>query len=91
MKKMVAGSILVVGLFSLTGCFEQEIKTAEYFKTHPDEMEKVIAKCQKAEKMTDSQKQECENAFKAQAMLNYFKPMSRSLFEDEPQDPNKTK
>ena len=56
MKKMVAGSILVVGLFSLTGCFEQEIKTAKYFETHPDEMEKVIAKCQKAEKMTDSQK-----------------------------------
>lgn len=91
MKKIVASGILLVGLFSLTGCFEQEIKTTEYFKTHPDEMEKVITKCKKAEKMTDSQKQECENAFKAQAMLNYFKPASRSLFEDEPQDKNTTK
>ncbi|CDF65938.1 EexN family lipoprotein [Campylobacter fetus] len=91
MKKIVASGILLVGLFSLTGCFEQEIKTAEYFKDHPDEMEKVIAQCQKAQKMTDSQKQECENAFKAQAMKNHFKPASRSLFEDEPQDKNKTK
>ncbi|WKW30227.1 EexN family lipoprotein (plasmid) [Campylobacter fetus subsp. venerealis bv. intermedius] len=47
MTKIVAGGILVVGLLSLTGCFEQEIKTTEYFKTHPDEMAKVIIKCKK--------------------------------------------
>lgn len=91
MKKVVAYGILLISLFSLTGCFEQEIKTAEYFKTHPDEMEKVVSQCQKAQKLTDSQKKECENAIKAQAMKNYFKPASKSLFDNEPQDINKTK
>ena len=91
MKKMVAGSILVVGLFSLTGCFEQEIKTAEYFKTHPDEMEKVIAKCQKAEKMTDSQKKECENAFQAEAMKRMGTALGDDFFKDENSNKNKTK
>ena len=91
MKKMVAGSILAVGLFSLTGCFEQEIKTAEYFKTHPDEMEKVIAKCQKAEKMTDSQKKECENAFQAKAMKQMGTGLGDDFFEDKNSDKNKTK
>ncbi|MBR8463993.1 EexN family lipoprotein [Campylobacter sp. faydin G-24] len=91
MKQIVAGSILVVGLFSLTGCFEQEIKTAEYFKNHPEEMEKVITKCQKAEKMTDSQKQECENAFKAQAMKRMGTGLGDDFFEDKSPDKNQTK
>ncbi|MGX7835339.1 EexN family lipoprotein [Campylobacter fetus subsp. venerealis] len=91
MTKIVAGGILVVGLLSLTGCFEQEIKTAEYFKDHPDEMEKVIAQCQKAQKMTDSQKQECENAFKAQAMKKMGTGLGDDFFEDKSPDKNKTK
>ncbi|HDX6240631.1 TPA: EexN family lipoprotein [Campylobacter fetus subsp. venerealis] len=91
MKKTVAFSVLLLGLFYLTGCFEEEIKTVEYFKTHADELEKTIAECKKADKMTESKKKECENAFKAQAMLNHFKPASRGLFEDEPQDKNTTK
>lgn len=41
-------------------------------------MKKVITKCQKAEKMTDSQKQEYENAFQAKAM----KQMGTGLGDD---------
>ena len=91
MKKVVAYSILLISLFSLTGCFEQEIKTAEYFKAHPDEMEKVVSQCQKAQKLTDSQKKECENAVKAQAMKRMGTGLGDDFFEDKSSDKNKTK
>lgn len=54
-------------------------------------MEKVIAKCQKAEKMTDSQKQECENAFQAEAMKRMGTALGDDFFKDENSNKNKTK
>ena len=71
MNKIVACGLLLVGLFSLTGCFEKEIKTVEYFKTHPEEMEKKIDECKKAKSMTDTDRKECENAAIAKEMKKW--------------------
>lgn len=64
MKKLALLSFALVGVFALSGC-EKKVKTTEYFKNHPEEIKTTIAKCDKAEKLSESDKQECANAKKA--------------------------
>lgn len=91
MNKIVACGLLLVGLFSLTGCFEKEIKTVEYFKTHPEEMEKKIDECKKAKSMTDTDRKECENAVIAKEMKKMGTGLGDDFFNDQPAEQNKTK
>lgn len=86
MNRVVACSLLLTGLFSFTGCFEREIKTVEYFKSHPEEMQKKVDECKKAQTMSETDKKECENAAQALAMKNYFKPVPDDFFRDRSAD-----
>lgn len=61
------GALVAVGF---SGCGEEEIKTAEYFKQHPKELKKKMEECKKAQSMSESKKKECDNAFFAQQTSN---------------------
>lgn len=59
MKKNVLVALVALGAVALSGC--DETKTTEWYKEHPDEMNRVYATCKK----TGDDTQNCRNAIEA--------------------------
>ncbi|MCY0871404.1 MAG: EexN family lipoprotein [Acidithiobacillus caldus] len=51
----------------LAGCSHQPVYTAQYYRTHKAALKKELAFCAKAEKVSDSEAENCRTAQKVQS------------------------
>lgn len=61
MKQFISSLMVVGALAFFAGCGD-EVKSVDYYEKHPEEAKAKVEQCEKMRKMSDNQKQDCDNA-----------------------------